>query len=46
LPITTSALPANAAPQTVTISVTGTVVNNGATTPGQQTHSATLTITP
>jgi hypothetical protein len=45
-PITTSALPANAAPQTVTISVTGTVVNNGVANPGQQTYSATLTVTP
>jgi hypothetical protein len=46
LPITTSALPSNSAPQTVTISVTGTVVNNGVATPGQQTYNANLTITP
>jgi hypothetical protein len=46
LPITTSALPPAAAPQTVTISVTGTVVNNGVPAPGQQTYSATLTLTP
>jgi hypothetical protein len=30
----------------VTISVTGTVVNNGVPAPGQQTYSATFTITP
>jgi hypothetical protein len=46
LPVTTSALPANAAPVTVTISATGIVVNNGVPTPGHQTYSANLTITP
>ena len=46
LPVTTSALPANAAPVTVTISVTGTVAGHGAAAPGHQTYSANLTITP
>lgn len=46
LPVTTSALPPNAAPVTVTISATGIVVNNGVPTAGHQTYSVNLTITP
>ncbi len=41
--ITTSAV---STAQTVTISVTGPIVNNGAATPGQHTRNAALTITP
>ena len=45
-PIMTSALPATAGQQTVTISVTGPILSTGAATPVQQTRNATLTITP
>ena len=46
LPVTTSALPANAAPVTITISVTGTAAGHGAAAPRHETYSANLTITP
>ena len=46
LPVTTSALPANVAPVTVTISVTGTVGNNSGGPISHPTFTANMTITP